>query len=146
MRIYLDSMVWIYYFENPTRLGDDARSMMHQFRRGHDVLLSSYHVFAETMVLPTRQKNSFLIAAYRQVLLSSDTVQVLTFTAETALRFAAIRATTTVQSLDAIHLALAATHGTDLFVTGDTQLHGLSVPGIGRIADVSRASNPAQNP
>lgn len=49
--------------------------------------------------------------------------------------FSKLRATTKLRAPDAIHLACAAAAGIDLYLTGDTQLFKLDVPGIQFIAD-----------
>jgi predicted nucleic acid-binding protein len=52
---------------------------------------------------------------------------------DVAERFADIRAITRVKPADALHLAFAASAGTDYFVTTDTKLHALNIPGIKHI-------------
>jgi predicted nucleic acid-binding protein len=47
--------------------------------------------------------------------------------------YTTLRATHRVKPLDALHLAIAATAKVDYFVTNDTKLHKLTVPGIDRI-------------
>jgi predicted nucleic acid-binding protein len=47
-----------------------------------------------------------------------------------------IRAQTRVSQADGIHLASAAAAGVDLFVTNDTQLQKLAIPGIRFFADL----------
>jgi predicted nucleic acid-binding protein len=71
------------------------------------------------------------------MLVETAAVEVVPFTAETAVRFAAIRAAHRTSSPDSLHLALAETGRADVFVTGDGRLTKLSVPGIGRIVDLS---------
>ena len=62
--------------------------------------------------------------------------EVIPFTLETADAYARIRGSTNIllASPDAIHLACAATAGTDLFLTNDHKLVGKIVPGIQFIA------------
>ena len=55
------------------------------------------------------------------------------FAAEAADRFADLRSSSRVKPADALHLALAASVGADYFVTCDSKLHALSVPGIASI-------------
>ena len=63
--------------------------------------------------------------------------QVVPFTERAARMFAQVRAQQKVSSPDAIHFAIAASAGVDLFVTGDARLKRVSVPGIGRVVDFS---------
>jgi predicted nucleic acid-binding protein len=60
-------------------------------------------------------------------------VRIVPLSADAAERFADIRASTRVKPADALHLALAASAGADYFVTYDTKLHSVSVPGIAKI-------------
>jgi len=60
--------------------------------------------------------------------------EVILFTAETADIFGQIKGSLKIPSADAIHLACAASAGTDLFLTNDKNLVGKVVPGIQFIA------------
>jgi predicted nucleic acid-binding protein len=71
----------------------------------------------------------------RQALLSL-VPNVIPFTVETADHYARIRGTTNIASADAIHLACAASVGTDLFLTNDRNLVGKIIPGIQFIASL----------
>jgi uncharacterized protein len=64
----------------------------------------------------------------------STVSQLVPFTAETAELFGRIKGSLKVASADAIHLACAASAGTDLFLTNDKNLIGKIVPGIQFIA------------
>ena len=63
----------------------------------------------------------------------------LPFDAGAVLPFSRLRAISKVRVADAIHLATAASAGTDLFLTGDKQLLRLNVPGVQFIADFNSA-------
>jgi uncharacterized protein len=59
---------------------------------------------------------------------------VIPFTSETADLYGQIRGSLRISSADAIHLACAASAGTDLFLTKDRSLVGKVIPGIQFIA------------
>ena len=139
MRFYLDSMVWIYAFEGNPHFGSAAQSFIRGLRNGQHTLLTSHFLLGELLVLPLRNNNSFLIAAYKQALTESTTVEVVPFTAEVATTFARCRATYRTHPADSIHLALAASAGCDSFVTVDSRLQKLSLPGIGKIIDLTQS-------
>ena len=61
-------------------------------------------------------------------------VQILPFNIEAADQYARIRAKNRVLPADALHLAVAAQHGVNLFLTHDRKLHRMVVPGIDFIA------------
>lgn len=62
--------------------------------------------------------------------------EVVRFTADTADHYARIRGSLKIASPDAIHLACAASAGTDLFLTNDKNLLGKIIPGIQFIASL----------
>ena len=69
MRLYLDTMVWIYALENHPEFGTKALLVPH-----------------------VRRRDQFTIAAYRRMMLASPAHEVIPFTTETAMHFAALRA------------------------------------------------------
>ena len=132
MKLYLDSMLWIYYFEGHTTFGPPTQSFVNRMRFAHHEFLSSNLILAEVLVVPKRNGDLFTATRYRRFCLSSA-ITLIPFTTDTAERFADIRATTRAKPADALHLALAASAGTDYFVTTDTKLHGLNIAGIATI-------------
>jgi len=132
MKLYLDSMQWIYFFEqNPLFLAQ-TRSLMQRAEASRSILLSSNLSLAELLVVPKRNGDIFTVTKYRRFFLSSA-VSLIPFTTDAAERFADIRASTRAKPADSLHLALAASAGTDYFVTTDTKLHGLKIAGIDHI-------------
>jgi predicted nucleic acid-binding protein len=137
VRFYLDSMVWIYLFEGNPEFGTAAQKLLSDLRAGGHTLLTSHFLLGEILVVPVRKKDAFTVASYRRLLVETSAVEVVPFTAETAVQFATIRAAHKTSSPDALHLALAASARADVFVTGDARLIGTSVSGLGRIVDLS---------
>ena len=68
--------------------------------------------------------------------LGSAVSEVIPFTADAADLFGQIKGSRKIPSADAIHLACAATAGTDLFLTNDKNLVGRVIPGIQFIAGI----------
>ncbi len=66
----------------------------------------------------------------------SPHVELIDFGVAAAERFSDIRASPNVKPADAIHLACAAASGVDLFLTNDSKLQKLVVPGIQFIAGI----------
>ena len=137
MRCYLDSMVWIYLFEGNPQFGTAAQSILTGIRAGGHTLLTSNFLLGEILVEPIRKNDTFRVASYRRMLVETSAVEVVPFTAETAVQFATIRAGNRTTSPDALHLALAASGRADVLVTGDGRLTKLSISGIGRIVDLT---------
>ena len=132
MNLYLDSMIWVYILEGNPIFGTPAREFFARVRPTHHEFLSSNLVLAEVLVLPKRNADLFTAAKYRR-LFTPPGVTILPFGTDVAERFADLRASTRVKPADALHLALAASAGADYFVTTDTKLHSLTIPGISHI-------------
>jgi predicted nucleic acid-binding protein len=132
MKLYLDSMLWVYYFEGHQVFGPPTQSFVNRMRRARHEFLSSHLILAEVLVLPKRNGDIFTATTYRRFFLSSA-VHLIPFGLDVAERFADLRASARVKPADALHLALAASAGTDYFVTTDTKLHSLTIPGISHI-------------
>ena len=145
MRFYLDSMVWIYAFEGNSPFAAPAQTLFRNLRAAGHTLLVSHFLLGELLVVPIRSGDSFLVASYKRALLASATVELVPFSAEVAVSFATLRARHRTQSADAIHLSLAATAQADIFVTADSRLQKLVVPGIGAIVDLAY-SVPTRHP
>jgi len=146
VRVYLDSMVWIYAFEGNSPFGATAQTLFRNLRAAGHTVLVSHFLLAELLVVPVRNGNSFLVASCKHAMLAYATVELAAFTAETAVAFATLRARHRTPSADAIHLSLAANAQADVFVTADTRLQKLVVvPGIGAIVDLAY-NLPARRP
>jgi predicted nucleic acid-binding protein len=90
----------------------------------------------EVLVRPTKLGQTTLVEQYDRAI--RTTAQVISFEPSVAWRYASLRATHTIRNADAIQLACAAHIGVDLFITNDTKLQSLNVPGIGFIAPLDR--------
>ena len=137
MRIYLDSMVWIYLLEGNAQFGLAAQELLKKIRARRHTLLSSNFLLAEILVVPVQRNDTFTIASYQRLLLADAAVEIVSFTAETAMHFAELRAIHRTPPADSIHLALAASAKADVFITVDNRLKKLTIPGIGRIEDLT---------
>ena len=139
MKLYLDTMEWIYHFENNADFGPAATALVDRMDRGNHTPISSLFVLSEILIVPTRDENEFAIAKLRRFFLSS-TVTLASYSLMAMDLYTTLRAVDRVKPLDALHLSVAATANVNYFVTNDTKLHKLSIPGIGRIcpsADVA---------
>jgi predicted nucleic acid-binding protein len=132
MNVYLDSMQWIYFFEQNPLFYPQTRSMILRAQAVRSNFLSSHLILAEVLVVPKKNGDVFTATRYRRFFLSAS-VNLIPFGTDVAERFADLRASTRVKPADALHLALAASAGTDYFVTTDTKLHSVTIPGISRI-------------
>jgi len=102
-------------------------------KRG-DMLCTSAFTLGEVLTGPRKLGATALVSRVREFFLQANQVELLTFTGTTADRYSEIRAGTSANSADAIHLAAAADFGVELFLTHDKSLHKLRIPGIYFIA------------
>ncbi len=70
MRLYLDSMLWIYDFEGHPVFGSSTRSFVGRLRSAKHEFLPSNFILAEVLVAPKRNRDSFTAAKYRRFFLS----------------------------------------------------------------------------
>jgi predicted nucleic acid-binding protein len=138
MQVYLDTMVFIYGFNQDSPFFEDSELIFKGISNGH-TLCSSLFVKGELLVHPTRQNDSFSIARINR-LFSSEAVRLLPFDEPAVSMFALLRGMSGVKPLDALHLASASSAGVDLFVTNDEHLLALTVLGVGRIASLREAA------
>jgi predicted nucleic acid-binding protein len=126
-------MLYAYWLEGNDKLSKRVQqihqTMVHRF----DTLCSSQFVLGELLVGPLQAGDPVAETAIQQFF-DSDNVTMLPYTAQAVRFFAELRAHHGVKALDALHLAIAATSGVDLFLTHDRRLHKLVAPGLPFIA------------
>jgi uncharacterized protein len=133
-RVYWDAMMFIYWLEGNPQFGKRVDAIWSRMTERKDQLITGALTLGE--VLAGAHKvgaNEERIQDVKSALTSAVS-QLVPFTAETAEIFGRIKGSVKVASADAIHLACAASAGTDLFLTNDKNLVGKIVPGIQFIA------------
>lgn len=133
-RIYWDTMLFVYLFDNHPRFAKRVEEIYRRIRQRTDVLCSSPLVFAEVLAGPVIAGDLNAQAAITRFFHSPEISQ-LTFTMEAVPVFAQLRAAG-VQTADALHIATAAAAKADLFLTNDIRLTKLSLPGLPLIASL----------
>jgi uncharacterized protein len=134
-RIYWEPMLFIYWLDDNPLFAKRVATIHARMLERNDELITSAVTIGEVLAGLYCKGPASRIDEIRTGLLSLLT-EVVPFTVETADRYAWIRGSTKVSSPDAIHLACAATAGTDLFLTHDKKLLGKVVPGIQFIASI----------
>lgn len=134
-RVYWDSMVFIYLIEkNPTYF-PVVKAVHEAMQRRGDTLCTSIFAVGEVLAGPRRLGSQSGVDRIKKYF-AGGTLAILPFTFETAEQFALIRSWTTASPADSIHLAAAATANVDVFLTNDTKLVSLRIPGIGSVCDL----------
>jgi len=134
-RIYWDSMLFIYWLDDNPHFAKRVASIHARMRERSDELITSAVTVGEVLAGVYRKGPASRAEEVRGALLSLVS-EIAPFTVETADRYARLRGSTNISSPDAIHLACAASAGTDLFLTNNKNLIGRIVPGIQFIAGI----------
>jgi len=133
-RVYWDTMLFIYWLEENPQFGKRVDAIWSRMQERNDQLITGTLALGEVYAgAYKRGANKERIQAVKAAL--EDAVsEVIPFTVETADIFGRIKGSLNIASADAIHLACAASAGTDLFLTNDKNLIGKVIPGIQFIA------------
>jgi predicted nucleic acid-binding protein len=127
-------MLFIYWLEENPQFGKRVDAIWSRMQERNDQLITGTLALGEVFAgAYKRGANKELIQEVRAALESSISA-VIPFTAETADVYGRIKGSLKIPSADALHLACAATAGTDLFLTNDKNLVGKVIPGIQFIA------------
>ncbi len=135
-KIFFDTNLFIYMFEGIEPNRSRALAVRKRMIDRGDRIVTSAMTLGEVLVRPTKLGQTSLIEAYDRAI--RTTAQIVNFDASVAWRYASLRATHKLRNADAIQLACAAYFGVDLFITNDTDLHKLNVPGIGFISPLDK--------
>ncbi len=133
-RVYWDTMLFIYWLEDNPQFGKRVGAIWSRMQERQDQLITGALALGEVFAgAYKRGANKERIQEVKAAL--EDAVsEVIPFTAETTDIFGRIKGSLNIPSADAIHLACAASAGTDLFLTNDKHLVGKVIPGIQFIA------------
>jgi predicted nucleic acid-binding protein len=135
-RIYWDTMLFIYWLEDNPRFGRRVDAIWSRMQERNDQLITGSLALGEILAgAYKRGADKERIEQVKAAFESAVSV-VIPFTAETAGIFGRIKGSMKIPSADAIHLACAASAGTDLFLTNDKNLVGKIIPGVQFIASL----------
>ena len=133
-RVFWDTMLLIYLLEGNPKFRPRADALLTRSRKRGDSLYTSHLALGEIMAGAERFGQPLKVASVRKTL-DEMGFRFLPFDAGAVQPFSSLRGRQKIKIADAIHLASAASAGIDLYLTGDTQLFKLDVPGIQFIAD-----------
>ena len=134
-RIYWDTMLYAYWLEANNKLSQRIEHIHQTMQQRSDTLCSSLFVLGELLVGPAKANDISSASSIRQFF-DSEAVAMLPYTTQAVGIFVDLRANHGVKPLDALHLAIAATSGIDLFLTHDRRLHKILAPGLPFIAGI----------
>lgn len=127
-RIFWDSNLFIYLFENHPEFSQTVEDLWKKMLERRDQLLTSTLTVGEILVKPTSMGDGALCRRYEQILAGAAVI--VPFDLKAARRYSTVRSHTSVKGPDAVQLACAGEAGVDLFVTSDRRLQGKRVDGI----------------
>lgn len=133
-RVYWDTMLFIYWLEENPHFGKRVDAIWSRMQERDDQLITGALALGEVLAgAYKRGANKERIQEVKAALEISVS-ELIPFTKETADVFGRIKGSLKIPPAEAIHLACAATAGTDLFLTNDNNLIGKVIPGIQFIA------------
>ncbi len=130
-RFFWDTNHYIYLLEGDPIFQPSVVRLRQRMLLQKDDLITSALTLGEIQVKALNESRSQDAADLKKRVIGSS--QIVPFDIATADAFAFIRSATKVKGADAIQLACAMTSGVDFFITNDTNLHKLRLPGIGQI-------------
>lgn len=119
MIVYLDTNIVIYAVEHNPLFSPMTRTRLAAVRASGDRLMISDLTRMECLVGPLKSGDAAVMADYQTFF---GVTQVVPITAAVCDRAAQIRATHNFKPMDALQLAAAVEHGTNVFLTADAQL------------------------
>jgi predicted nucleic acid-binding protein len=127
-------MLFIYWLEENPQFGKKVDAVWSRMQERNDQLITGALALGEVLAgAYKRGANKDRVQEVKAALESAVSL-VIPFTVETAEVYGRIKGSLKIPPADAIHLACAATAGTDLFLTNDRNLVGKVIPGIQFIA------------
>jgi len=136
-RIFWDTNLFVYLFEDYGRLSERVANIRQRMLARGDELLTSTLTLGEVLVKPSEVGNAQLTAAYEEAI--TRAAMLLPFSRDAARLYAEIRRDRSIRPPDAIQLACAAQARVDLFITNDDRLAAKSIAGIHFIQSLDHA-------
>ncbi|MEH2392277.1 MAG: PIN domain-containing protein [Nostoc sp.] len=125
--IYIDTSIGIYSVEWNPNYYSLLRPLWLKFHTGEIEVVSSELILMETLVIPLKNNDTFLVNAYEELLLSEN-MQLIPISQFILPQAANLRATTNLKTPDAIHAAIALSVNSNQFITNDKGFR--NVPGL----------------
>ena len=133
-RIFWDTMLFIYLLEDHPEFAGRTRQILDRSYHRGDSLFTSYLVLGELMAGAERFSSPQTASEITRIIREMG-FSLLSFDEGAVTPFGVLRSKQKVKIPDAIHLACASSAGIDLYLTGDSGLFRLDVPGIQFIAN-----------
>ena len=120
--IGLDTMVFIYHFEENQIYSPLTFSIFESLEKGHFNAITSILTLLEILVKPKRENNLILTERYKILLETFPNLQVKTLDENIADVASSLRANYNINTPDAIQVATSLEAQADIFITNDSSL------------------------
>lgn len=120
--IGLDTMVFIYHFEENKIYSPLTFSIFESLEKGNFNAITSILTLLEILVKPKRESNLILTERYKILLETFPNLQVKTLDENIADLASSLRANYNINTPDAIQIATSLEAQADIFITNDTSL------------------------
>jgi predicted nucleic acid-binding protein len=134
--VFWDTNLFIYLWRDFGKLSGQVLALRNRMLTRGDELLTSAMTLGEILVKPIQSGDAKAVAYYQNLIATTATV--IPFAEKAAIVYARLRADRSLRAPDTIQLACAAAAGTDLFITNDTRLHSMQIPGIQFVVPLDR--------
>lgn len=130
-RIALDSMVFIYHFEQTPAFFEPARKILSAAGRGDCKLITSVVSVIEVLSAPKYTQLTDVASGIKRFFQEAEFLEVIDLDDEIAFETARLRRENkSLRTPDAIQLATAIVSRASTFVTGDAKLRNLKILGL----------------
>jgi predicted nucleic acid-binding protein len=133
----VDTMLFIYQFENHPELGPKAESILRAAEDGKCHLVTSMLTLLEILVVPKRLGLTSLCQRYRELLDSFPNLSLQPIDREILEIASDLRAAYSIRTPDSIHLATAIRARADLFVSHDGGLRRVDAIRVVSLKEIS---------
>jgi predicted nucleic acid-binding protein len=118
-KVYLDANIFIYSVEEKQPYADKIKGIYHEIVRKNAIVITSDMTICEVLVKPFKVQNIFIANAFKTALTPHVYLNVVPITRDILIKAAEIRASSSLKTPDAIHLATVIAMQCDYFITND---------------------------
>jgi uncharacterized protein len=134
--IYWDTMLFVYWLEAHPIFGLRTKEIWDKMLERGDNLCTSIFTIGEVLTGFYKRRDRDRASEAREMFQLPE-IRILPFSLDVMERYAQIRADQRLTPADAIHLATASVARANLFLTNDTTISKLTIPGIDFVAGLN---------
>jgi uncharacterized protein len=134
--IYWDTMLFVYWLEAHPSFGLRTKEIWDKMLERGDNLCTSIFTIGEVLTGFYKRRDRERASVAREMFQLPE-IRILPFSLEVMERYAQIRADQRLTPAGAIHLATASVARANLFLTNDTAISKLTIPGIDFVAGLN---------